>query len=463
MKKLIPLTFILACAIFLPRAVAFAETTHVSVHQLHTEENTADYHFAPFAETYSGSGTMTITDMGTDGTAEVIVSSGPGHAPQVKVLREDGSTITEFMPYAEGYRSGVTVTACDLTGNGVKEIITGTMIGGGPHVRIFTPDGTPLFNGGFFAYGESFRGGVNVACGDIDGDGTHEIITGAGVTGGPHIRVFTPDGQLKQEIFAGSAHDGTGVSVAVGDITGNGKDDIVGARMGNGASSVMVFQEQEQRLSYLFEFEAFADYKGGLNVITADIDNNGRAEIGVATRRHDPGLLTFFNVTGGVAATYSFPQEGTKELYPAVNTYRNNELYALTSMKAPIDYADKYILINVAEQRLYAYEHGVLINTFLTSTGTFQAPTPIGKFAVTDKLLWHDYQWSYGPNHPSNYFLPDVKYNLRFLPHYYIHSAYWHNNFGNRMSRGCVNMRLEDAEWIYNWAQVGTPVEVVRG
>jgi lipoprotein-anchoring transpeptidase ErfK/SrfK len=78
------------------------------------------------------------------------------------------------------------------------------------------------------------------------------------------------------------------------------------------------------------------------------------------------------------------------------------------------------------------------------------------------KLLWHDYVWSYGPNNPNNYNIPNVKYNLRFRNHYYIHSAYWHNNFGNRMSHGCVNAPYDGAEWAYNWAEVGTPVEVTN-
>jgi lipoprotein-anchoring transpeptidase ErfK/SrfK len=71
-----------------------------------------------------------------------------------------------------------------------------------------------------------------------------------------------------------------------------------------------------------------------------------------------------------------------------------------------------------------------------------------------------DYTWNYGVGNPNNYSLPDVKWNMRFRNHYYIHSAYWHNNFGQPMSHGCVNTSIPDAEWIYSWADVGTTVEI---
>ncbi|MDD5715153.1 MAG: hypothetical protein PHF98_00425, partial [Patescibacteria group bacterium] len=84
--------------------------------------------------------------------------------------------------------------------DGVDEIIAGAGNGGGPHVRIFKRDGTLLNQ--FFAYAESFRGGVNVAAGDINGDGVDEIIAGAGNGGGPHVRIFKRDGTLLNQFFA---------------------------------------------------------------------------------------------------------------------------------------------------------------------------------------------------------------------------------------------------------------------
>ena len=66
--------------------------------------------------------------------------------------------------------------------DGSVEIVTGTENGGGPQLRIFNKDGN-LIHPGFFAYDTKFRGGVNVAIGDLNGDNVNEIIAGAGVGG----------------------------------------------------------------------------------------------------------------------------------------------------------------------------------------------------------------------------------------------------------------------------------------
>ena len=113
----------------------------------------------------------------------------------------------------------------------------------------------------------------------------------------------------------------------------------------------------------------------------------------------------------------------------------------------------RWIDIDLSEQRLYAYEGNTLIRSFLVSTGTWQTPTPIGRFAVWIKLRYTDMS---GPG----YYLPDVPYTMYFYKDYGIHGTYWHNNFGTPMSHGCVNMVTEEAGWLFDWSFVGIPVIV---
>jgi hypothetical protein len=118
----------------------------------------------------------------------------PGNAPLVRIFppENDAAHEAEFSAYgADGF--GVGVSCGDVDGDGFDELLTGAGPGEiyGPHVRGFTVDGTPLPGLSFLAYGTN-KWGVNVAAGDIDGDGIDEIVTGAGpgAVFGPHVRAF---------------------------------------------------------------------------------------------------------------------------------------------------------------------------------------------------------------------------------------------------------------------------------
>ena len=94
-------------------------------------------------------------------------------------------------------------------------------------MRVFSKHGN-LVNPGFFAFDENFRGGVNVAVGDTDGDGIDEVITGPGTGGQPEVRVYRNDGTLLSSFYAFDVSGNTGVEVSATDINGDGRDEIIG-------------------------------------------------------------------------------------------------------------------------------------------------------------------------------------------------------------------------------------------
>jgi hypothetical protein len=145
---------------------------------------------------------------------EVIVAAGPGGGPHVKVLRLVNGQLQEiygFMAYDQNFHGGVHVAASG------GRIITGPGAGGGPHVRVFR-----IFLGEisvaneWMAYASAFNGGVNVAAGALRSPNAIDVVTGAGPGGGPHVKVFSLDGQEGPGYFAYDPKFTGGVNVAVG-------------------------------------------------------------------------------------------------------------------------------------------------------------------------------------------------------------------------------------------------------
>lgn len=113
----------------------------------------------------------------------------------------------------------------------------------------------------------------------------------------------------------------------------------------------------------------------------------------------------------------------------------------------------RWIDVNLSQQQLYAYEGEVIVASFTVSTGTYLHPTVIGQYYIYVKYVYAD---MIGPG----YYLPNVPYVMYFYKGYGLHGTYWHNNFGTPMSHGCVNLRTNDAKWLFNWASVGTLVNI---
>lgn len=150
---------------------------------------------------------------------------------------------------------------------------------------------TAIQFGDFFAYGAEFRGGVNVAAGDFDGDGKDEIITGPASGGGPHVKVWrvliqanlpappTLAFQLIREFFAFDSLN-SAATVAAGDVTLDLKDEIIVGMASNGSDvSVWADNPSTSYVSRLLTFTAYPNFSGGVNVAGGDIDIDPKDEI----------------------------------------------------------------------------------------------------------------------------------------------------------------------------------------
>ena len=129
---------------------------------------------------------------------------------------------------------------------------------------------------------------------------------------------------------------------------------------------------------------------------------------------------------------------------------------------APPNYGSgKYILIDISEQHLYAYEGNMLVYSFVASTGMNNA-TRVGTFSVLDKIpnaygaTWNIWM----PNWLGIYYAGSLENGIHALPILPNGAQLWAGFLGRPVSYGCIVLGMYDSQLLYDWAEVGTPVEI---
>jgi hypothetical protein len=197
---------------------------------------------------------ISVGDLNVDGVPDVVVTPDQGGGPRVRIVSgKDRTILADFFGIDDiNFRGGARTAVGDLNGDGNPDLVVAAGFGGGPRVAIFDgrtirPGVTPtkLLND-FFLFEPELRNGAYVAVGDIDGDGFGDLIGGAGPGGGPRILgisglALTQQGGIftvLTNFFAGDVNNRGGVPVAVKDIDGDTRADII-AGAGAGAQSVV--------------------------------------------------------------------------------------------------------------------------------------------------------------------------------------------------------------------------------
>jgi lipoprotein-anchoring transpeptidase ErfK/SrfK len=128
---------------------------------------------------------------------------------------------------------------------------------------------------------------------------------------------------------------------------------------------------------------------------------------------------------------------------------------------APVSSGGKYILVSISEQHMYVYEGNSLVYSFVASTGMNNA-TATGTFAVQDKIpnayggTWNIWM----PNWLGIYYAGSLENGIHALPILSNGATLWAGFLGRPISYGCVVLGTYDAKVLYDWAVVGTPVEI---
>jgi lipoprotein-anchoring transpeptidase ErfK/SrfK len=166
-------------------------------------------------------------------------------------------------------------------------------------------------------------------------------------------------------------------------------------------------------------------------------------------------LSSVYTEFAGKAEFHGSSYEVPKEILAADSD--NSGLSANILGSKSQDAQKRYIAVDLSNQKLYMYENGKKVRSFLVSTGKWGL-TPVGEFRIWVKLR---YTLMTGGSKALStyYYLPNVPYTMFFYSQsvpktlgYGIHGAYWHNNFGHPMSHGCINMSIADAKTLFDWA-----------
>jgi hypothetical protein len=273
--------------------------------------------FMAYEQSFTGGVRVAVADINGDGVPDIITAPGgvkvtlvsvngvllpqfdlsAGRAPEVKVFSGvDGHLLEDFDAYDAGFKAGIFIAVADVNHDGKPDIITApdaTGQAGHTNVRVFlngNVTGVPDLE--FNAYDPGFGGGVRLAVGDINGDGFNDIITAPGIWSGPDVRIFdgqaiasgNPPGHIGEFLAYAAGYFG-GVFVASGDVNGDGRADVITGTNGNGGPEVKAFDGRTIGVDtppprVLDDFFAYDPaFSGGVTVAITDVNGEGRADI----------------------------------------------------------------------------------------------------------------------------------------------------------------------------------------
>ena len=255
----------------------------------------AERGFYPYGESYDKGVAVAVGDVTGDGIEEIVTSSGNGAPTHIRVFDTGGNALSwNVFPFVEQYRGGGSVAIGDTDGDGINEIIVSPVgSNSGPLVRVYQY-GEDEPEQSFYVFNEGFRGGIQIAAGDTNKNGKAEIIAATASQRG-NVAVYSGTGTfIGLSYFPFGPEFTAGLDVAAGDVTGNGKADIIIGSQGMTTSRVKVYRADASQ-EILGDFLAYGEsFVGGVNVAVADVDSNGRSDIvtGVASNGK-PHVLAF--------------------------------------------------------------------------------------------------------------------------------------------------------------------------
>jgi hypothetical protein len=242
---------------------------------------------------FAGGVRVASADFNSDGIADLVLGTGPGAASKVVVM--DGSTKTVLFtvaPFEASFTGGVFVSAGDITGDGVAELVITPDEGGGPRARVFTGVGFTQIADFFGIDDPAFRGGARSAIADVTGDGKSELLIAAGFGGGPRVAVYdgttltTTRSKPFPDFFVFEQTLRNGVYIAGGDLNGDGFAEVIAGGGPGGGPRIFALSGKDlvnsggaTKTQLANFFAGDTNNRGGIRLVVRNLDGDDRADI----------------------------------------------------------------------------------------------------------------------------------------------------------------------------------------
>ncbi|MFZ4646719.1 MAG: FG-GAP-like repeat-containing protein, partial [Gemmataceae bacterium] len=267
--------------------------------------------FQPLGAGYTGGFRVAKGDVNGDNVPDFVVTANTGSV--VRVYDGQSQKLAgSFTSFANSFALPVSLAIADINGDGRGDVVVapgGVVLN--PQVRVFSGNGYQLLKS-MPAFTPGYKGAVSLAVGDVDGDGKADIVCAPGSGGSAAISVFSGVSGLALASFADIKTPVGGATVAVGDLTGDGKAEIVLAAF-SGPSRVTVYDGASRTV--LSSFQAFGTATSGARVtFGTDLNQDGQPELVVGSGVGGNSQVRRFNALNGqlVDAFFAFAA-GSKE------------------------------------------------------------------------------------------------------------------------------------------------------
>lgn len=243
---------------------------------------------------YTGGLVLATGDVTGDGVYDTIVAPAKNASANIVVISgSTGGIFSSFIVFP-GYLGGINLAVGDINGDGANEIIAASNGVASGTVGVFNGKGTRNFFN-FYPYGSQYHGAVSVTAIDTNGDGKYEIATGTGAGVAPHVKVFNDRIQTLASFYAFSVNYTAGINLAAGDLNNDGRQELIVATNGGTQATIRVFNPLNP--TQVRQTAVFPGFTGKIDIGVVDYRSNGQLGIVVGA---GPGAQPVVNILNGL-------------------------------------------------------------------------------------------------------------------------------------------------------------------